>query len=115
MTTAQRDRLRRMLAEMCGLKPGKEWPDHLEGHLDGVWHSFPPNTFRPDEDIAQAVRCLEALGIEWAWTIRPREVTLTNIVRGGMWNPTHVVFTDSIPMNICLAIAAATGFDLGDE
>ncbi len=75
---------------------------------------FEQMSWAPQEDVAQAIRCLQALGIEWSWTIRRMEVSITNIIRTAedtLGNPTHLAFTDSIPQNICLALASALGIE----
>ncbi len=97
--------MRPKLAELCGIKedPGNPLDRPLSS---GLW--------RPDEDVAQAIRCLESLGPEWSWTIRRREVSITNVFNLDPWTPTHLGFSDSIPRNICLAISAALGWTSSD-
>ncbi len=99
--------MRPKLAELCGLRT-----DEQGDYRDPKDNARYPFGWRPDEDVAQAVRCLEALGLEYAWTIRQREVTLRRLIGPDWdpeWNPTHIAFTASISHNICLAIAAALG------
>lgn len=92
--------MRPKLAELCGL----EYFALTElVRTTGGRHV----NWRPDEDVAQAIRCLEALSSEWSWSIRRGDVMVKNIVRDDELNPTHIAFAESIPHNICLAIADA--------
>ncbi len=105
--------MRPKLAKLCGvtLHDGVSAPPGWSvGAPNTRDYRFNPRPWAPDENVGQAIRCLEAIGPLYAWTIRRREVTLSKITDAA-WNPTRVTFTDSIPQNICLAIAAALGWE----
>lgn len=111
--------MRPKLAELCGLfryaphngPPYYAVPDQLPCRKVYEW--------RPDDDVAQAVRCLDVLAQRdrFGWKLSPtnRGRYVCDITRPSL----HHVFNDgdTLPRAICLAIAAALGWERegGDE
>lgn len=114
--------MRPRLAELCGLH--RRGGDYVDGPTDYALpvfsvdqqHPMDGVQWRPDEDVAQAVRCLNATGFQWEIT---REAA-GHMVR--LWpSELHLprVKTTQLPKTlehtIVLAIAAALGWTQGDE
>lgn len=114
--------MRPKLAELCG------WLTLPE---DPHWYSEPPDRegfhnnivgvdeWRPDEDVAQAVRCLEAwrdqtMG-DWIIESKPVAGEMAYWVELAPFaetpNPKRLLLDGPLPRAICLAIAAALGWE----
>ena len=89
--------MRPKLAELCGHTVSYLCSEYDRGLVCGDW--------RPDEDVAQAVRCLEAMkrcidlqfDVVWHAQIGIEQFTIRSDI--------------SLPRAICLALAAALGWD----
>lgn len=97
--------MRPKLAELCGVKITSD--HYIDGNHAQDW-SLMPTKWRPDEDAAQAVRCLEAMHWESWHTLQRRE---------GQWSvkvlPVNGIHGSGVARDallthaICFAIAAA--------
>jgi hypothetical protein len=96
--------MRPKLAELCGLDPYTDRREPDKPCYVGLtyWH--------PDEDVAQAVRCLEAM--------RKNYLTRLTGPTKAFWRcdlindySAWVEVDESLPRAICLAIAAALGWE----
>lgn len=102
--------LRPRLAELCGLRRGKDTITPTSSSVGGSAilsngdYSVRGMSWRPDEDVAQAIRCLEACG--WSWKIQPGAGGyVCDLVNRDMEHA--FARGDTLPVAICLAIAAA--------
>lgn len=99
--------MRPKLAELCGLyRLGDE---HV--YRGSQLLEVTTETWRPDEDVAQAVRCLEALGQQFdmvresvGWMVRCFRPDNSPVV-------VTTFLPKTLPQTICLAIAAALGWE----
>ncbi len=104
--------LRPRLAGLCGIKVDAR--GYVDGNFIQDFNTLVPK-WRPDEDVAQAIRCLEAIpvGPGDETTIRrvqdihnlDRNAWFVRVKRG--YNQNTYVEPQSLPRAICLAIAAS--------
>lgn len=95
--------MRPKLAELCGLRL---WKGTFHDDTRGDWVQF-----RPDQDVAQTVRCLEAMRARgWDWNLDHRADWAPRCHLASMtcdiWEADA-----SICIAACLAIAAALGWE----
>ncbi len=92
--------MRPKLMTLCGLDPLS-------------WGS-PLSMWRPDEDVAQAIRCLEALRPSLSWSLGvaqnpgDRFVCIASEDEPGL---SVIVYKGTISQATCLAIAVALGWE----
>lgn len=95
------------LAELCGLTL-------MDGRDDERYRVHPSGmAWEPDEDVAQAVRCLEAMNrpVSLWWPINPVEGWVGQGWAVSIGNPEDAHTGTTLPRAICLAIAAALGWE----
>lgn len=99
--------MRPKLAELCGLQRddvgGWYYPSTVRGLCGETVRDW-----RPDEDVAQALRCLEATNGYWDVSRTDGGYEAAVFIDG---IGTHHAKDASIPHTICLAIAAAFGWE----
>lgn len=103
--------MRPKLAEMCGYSVRHDCL-YLEHDLHETNFVMSMNYWRPDEDMAQAIRCLEAMhkNEQYHWRI---EQAVTGILCSITTRRLMHLFrvADKAPSAICSAIAAAMGWE----
>lgn len=99
--------MRPKLAELCGVRvvDGFEWPKGSMEFSD-VW--------RPDLDVAQAIRCLEASKRELSVGYRPFNHFADDSINDKpwcSWDSERRIWEVTPSRAICLAIASALGWE----
>jgi hypothetical protein len=118
--------MRPKLAELCSVT-GPKWgeTDHLSAYGYWVGDKFIGKEWRPDTSVAQAIRCWEALqnrGRNGDYFCcmdirRPISEGWELVLRRGKHDEDHenpfviIERQESLPQGICLAIAAALGWE----
>ena len=107
-------RMRPRLAELCGLVRSKGIVDDF--YTDKGIFAFGANdnyrqVWRPDFDAAQAIRCLEAMRPAWDIEIFIFEDWVVTLQLKNLNTKKTQEADTSLPRAICLAIAAALGWE----
>jgi hypothetical protein len=104
--------MRPRLAELCGLK--YEWVSD-----DSIEYFVGLDRWRPDKDVAQAIRCLDAWSekVSGEWTINRRHVAGEPAYNVRLeptcveWTTIRRLLDGSMQRAICLAVAEAMGWE----